>query len=56
MQPVAAGPEQEPEEVISFDCIFSRQFDSPLKSIKVSADCRFMVAYCEHRGSDENNN
>ena len=44
------------EDLFNVECIFSRQFDSPLKSVKVSTDSRFMVADCEHRSNDENQN
>lgn len=41
------------EDMFNIDCILSKKYDSPLKSVKVSSDSRYLVAYCEYRCTEE---
>ena len=41
------------EDMFNIDCILSHHYDSPLKSVKVSSDSRYLIAYCESREQED---
>ena len=43
------GSEKKEGEVFS-NKLFEKQYDSPVKSVKITNDSRFVVVFCEDRG------